>query len=65
MKIVINAGNAILEGNMVDLCASCRYTYEDCPSRCEDVLFGDNNADNVCCCTRYVPVRTRAEIEET
>lgn len=65
MKIIINGGSVILEGNLVDLCASCKYTYEDCPARCEDVLFGDTKtADNVCCCVRYEPVRTREEVEE-
>ena len=64
MKIFINdVGNAVIEGNAVDLCVSCRYTYEDCPSRGGDVLYGEG-CENVCCCVCYIPVRTREEVDE-
>lgn len=64
MKIFINdVGNAVIEDNAVDLCVSCRYTYEDCPSRGGDVLYGKGR-ENICCCVCYIPVRTREEIDE-
>lgn len=65
MKIAIDdeLGNIVIEGNAVDLCESCRYTYEDCPSRGGDVLFGEGRK-NICCCAHYIPVRTRGEVDE-
>lgn len=55
MKIAISeVGNAVIEGNAVDLCVSCRYTYEDCPSRGGDVLYGEGR-ENICCCVPISP----------
>ena len=38
------------------LCDSCKYSYPDCPSESNDVLFGNGKGkDNICACNKYLP----------
>lgn len=42
--------------NKVHLCDSCRYSYPDCPSEKNDVIFGNGTGnDNICACSKYEP----------
>lgn len=42
--------------NQVNLCDSCTYTYPECPSEKEDVIFGNGiGNDNICACNKYQP----------
>ena len=41
--------------NQIHLCDSCKYDYPNCPSKNEDVLFGNGvGNDNICCCAKYI-----------
>lgn len=40
----------------INLCRCCQYTYPECPSDAQDVLFG--NFDNVCSCAKFKPLVT-------
>lgn len=43
-------------GNAINLCDSCAHNYPECPSKAEDVIFGDGKGnDNVCACNKYMP----------
>lgn len=54
-----------IQGNKVHLCDSCAYIYPDCPSKKENVIFGDGvGNDNICCCSCYDPVWDREGCEE-
>ena len=47
--------NATLN-NQVNLCDSCTYTYPECPSEKDDVIFGNGiGNDNICACNKYQP----------
>lgn len=40
--------------NQVNLCDSCTYTYPECPSEKDDVIFGNGiGNDNICACNKY------------
>lgn len=42
--------------NQTNLCDSCDYSYPDCPSEKNDVIFGnDIGNDNICACNKYKP----------
>lgn len=42
--------------NQVNLCNSCTYTYPECPSEKDDVIFGNGiGNDNICACNKYQP----------
>lgn len=42
--------------NQVNLCDSCKYSYPDCPSEADDVIFGNGKGnDNICACNKYLP----------
>ena len=42
--------------NQINLCNSCDYSYPDCPSKNDDVIFGnDIGNDNICACNKYKP----------
>lgn len=42
--------------NQVNLCDSCKYSYPDCPSEADDVIFGNGKGnDNICACNKYRP----------
>lgn len=42
--------------NQVNLCDSCTYTYPECPSEKDDVIFGNGiGNDNICGCNKYQP----------
>ena len=41
--------------NQVNLCDSCKYSYPDCPSEVDDVIFGNGKGnDNICACNKYL-----------
>ncbi len=40
--------------NQVHLCNSCKYDFPDCPSKNDDIVFGNGAGnDNVCACAKY------------
>lgn len=42
--------------NQTNLCDSCDYSYPDCPSKNDDVIFGNGiGNDNICACNKYKP----------
>ena len=42
--------------NQINLCDSCDYSYPDCPSKNDDVIFGNGiGNDNICACNKYKP----------
>ena len=42
--------------NQINLCDSCDYSYPDCPSKDDDVIFGNGiGNDNICACNKYKP----------
>jgi len=42
--------------NQINLCDSCGYSYPDCPSKNDDVIFGNGTGnDNICACNKYKP----------
>ena len=42
--------------NQTNLCDSCDYLYPDCPSKNDDVIFGNGiGNDNICACNKYKP----------
>lgn len=42
--------------NQTNLCDSCDYSYPDCPSKKDDVIFGNGiGNDNICACNKYKP----------
>ena len=42
--------------NQIHLCDSCGYSYPECPSESNDVIFGNGNGnDNICACGKYKP----------
>ena len=42
--------------NQINLCDSCDYSYPDCPSGSDDVIFGNGiGNDNICACNKYKP----------
>jgi len=42
--------------NQTNLCDSCNYSYPDCPSKNDDVIFGNGiGNDNICACNKYKP----------
>lgn len=42
--------------NQTNLCDSCDYSYPDCPSKTDDVIFGNGiGNDNICACNKYKP----------
>lgn len=42
--------------NQINLCDSCNYSYPDCPSKNDDVIFGNGiGNDNICACNKYKP----------
>ena len=42
--------------NQTNLCDSCDYSYPDCPSKYDDVIFGNGiGNDNICACNKYKP----------
>ena len=42
--------------NQINLCDSCDYSYPDCPSESDDVIFGNGiGNDNICACNKYKP----------
>ena len=42
--------------NQVNLCDSCTYTYPECPSEINDIIFGNGfGNDNICACNKYQP----------
>lgn len=42
--------------NQINLCDSCNYSYPDCPSKSDDVIFGNGiGNDNICACNKYKP----------
>lgn len=42
--------------NQTNLCDSCDYSYPDCPSKNDDVIFGSGiGNDNICACNKYKP----------
>lgn len=48
--------SSALQDNQVHLCDSCKHPYPDCPSKNDDVIFGNGNwEDNICACVKYVP----------
>ena len=60
--------------NQINLCDSCYYSYPDCPSKDDDVIFGNGiGNDNICACNKYKPYAQPepcldlivSEIEET
>lgn len=53
-KDVIDMPSAL--NNQVNLCDSCTYTYPECPSEKDDVIFGNGiGNDNICACNKYQP----------
>lgn len=47
--------------NKVNLCDSCKYNYPDCPSKSNDVIFGNGKGnDNICACNKY---KSSAQLE--
>lgn len=53
---------AKITGNTVDLCASCEKDWESCDSKEGEFVFGDGK-NNICCCAKYYPLKTREEEE--
>jgi len=42
--------------NQINLCDNCKYLYPDCPSKNDDVIFGNGvGNDNICACNKYKP----------
>ena len=42
--------------NQTNLCDSCDYSFPDCPSKYEDVIFGNGiGNDNICACNKQKP----------
>ena len=42
--------------NQTNQCDSCDYSYQDCPIKNNDVIFGnDIGNDNICACNKYKP----------
>lgn len=42
--------------NQINLCDSCDYSFPDCPSKNDDVIFGNGiGNDNICACNKYKP----------
>lgn len=42
--------------NQTNLCDSCDCSYPDCPSKYDDVIFGNGiGNDNICACNKYKP----------
>ena len=60
MKIVINEIDGTIVGNKVNLCDSCKHEYPMCMAGSADVLYGDDENDNVCCCSYYEPIKKKA-----
>ena len=62
-EVVEKAKNEIIQelpsvqlDNQINLCDSCDYSYPDCPSKNDDVIFGnDIGNDNICACNKYKP----------
>lgn len=53
-RVIRSTLEDIRVNNQVNLCDSCKYTYPDCPSTHEDVLYGNGEGDdNICACTKY------------
>ena len=53
-KDVIDMPSAL--NNQVNLCDSCTYTYPECSSEKDDVIFGNGiGNDNICACNKYQP----------
>lgn len=51
--------------NQVNLCDSCTYQYPDCPSKPDDVIFGNGKGnDNICACNKYRPISAQPEREK-
>ena len=49
-------GTTFALNNQVNLCDSCTYTYPECPSEKDDVIFGNGiGNDNICACNKYQP----------
>ena len=45
-----------LPDNQINLCDSCDYSYPECPSEKDDVIFGNGiGNDNICACNKYKP----------
>lgn len=52
----INALPPAQPDNQIKLCDSCYYSYPDCPSKNDDVIFGNGiGNDNICACNKYKP----------
>lgn len=42
------------ENTTIHLCDTCKYTYPECPSKADDVTFGNGAGnDNICACKVY------------
>ena len=42
--------------NQINLCDSCDYSFPECPSKNDDVIFGNGTGnDNICACNKYKP----------
>lgn len=59
-------GTISAPNNQVNLCDSCTYTYPECPSEKDDVIFGNGiGNDNICACNKYQPVATDTNVGDT
>lgn len=48
--------------NQINLCDSCKYLYPACPSKEDDVIFGNSiGNDNICACNKYDPLKTKED----
>ena len=55
-KMRIEALPSAQPDNQIHLCDSCDYSYPDCPSKNDDVIFGNGiGNDNICACNKYKP----------
>lgn len=55
-KIAIDKLSSAQPDNQINLCDSCDYSYPECPSEKDDVIFGNGiGNDNICACNKYQP----------
>lgn len=63
MKIIIDEIDGTIVGNKVNLCDSCKHEYLMCKAGSEDVLYGNDEDCNVCCCYYYEPIKKKGATE--
>lgn len=56
VKIALRNMPSAQPDNQTNLCDSCDYSYPDCPTKNDDVIFGNGiGNDNICACNKYKP----------